>query len=288
MKKFIPALALPFLLISCGGNNDTTVKQLSDFKEASTADSLMYYVGQQRAAEYWREANNDTTLKSRESRDEFMRGVRAGLDAVRDNDAYNQGVFVGIQLAMNLKEIQKGYDIKPDRKIMLDAMADGLKNDSVVNIGDANKGFQNVMEGLNRKKEEADKEFGRQALASEAKALKMTEVNKDLYASSPTLPGYGPQIKVGDNVAVVMTVSVVGGEIIDERAHHSFPVGSSLPGPVTEALLSMKLGEKRDFLTTAPALMGRFYLRRGLEPGDLLKLEIKVDSVGTIAAPVIK
>lgn len=275
IRHILPILCLP-LLASCGGNGSDNGKSMADYKDATAADSMIFYFGQLRAADYWREAQADTTLATRESRDEFLRGLRAGMDAVRDKDAYNQGVYVGIQLAMNMKEMQEGYDIKFNRDILFDAISDGLRNDSAVDMSEATKEYTRLINDLNQQKEERDRAKGREALAAEAKALKMTKINDDLYAAAPTKPGTGDVVKLGDNVSVVMDIAVVGGEMIDNQATPSLKVGSRLVGPVTEALLTMRPGETREFLTTPPALMGRMYLRRGLNANDILKLTITV------------
>ena len=75
-------------------------------------------------------------------------------------------------------------------------------------------------------------------------------------------------------MSVVLIVTQVGGGEIDRQADRKFKLGSKLIGPITDALLTMRAGESRDFLTTPPALMGRMYARRGLKPDDILKLNI--------------
>lgn len=283
MKLNVLTLAAAGLLLAaCGGKGEKAAHTLADYENASMADSLMYYFGQMRAVDYWHEAESDTILKSRDSRDEFLRGVRAGMDATRQSDAYNQGLFVGVQLAMNLKEMQAAYGMTPNRQILLDGITDGLVNDSVVNPGEANIGFQQIVERLNIQKEETDRQKGQDALVKEAKTMKMTRLSDNLYAGAAGNAA-GETLHVGDRVAVQLTVKVVGGETLDERAHHEFEIGAALPGPITEALLSMHVGETRRFLTTPPALFGRYYERRGLKPEDVLEVIITTDKVSEAA-----
>lgn len=283
MKRLLPILFLP-LLAACGGNAGDSAKSMADYENASSADSLMYYFGQLRAVDYWREAKTDTTLATRESRDEFLRGVRAGIDAARNNDAYNQGLFTGIQLAMNLKEFQEGYELKVNRDIMVDAIADGLLNDSVVDPSEATAEFSHLISAFNSKKEEKDRAKGREALAAEARARKMSPLGDDLYAATPAKAGNGQNIAIGDVASISLKLNVVGGTTLDD-ANYDVKVGQQFVGPVTEALLSMKPGEKREFLTTPNALFGRVYERRGLSPADLIQITINVDSVSRAAAP---
>ena len=97
-------------LSSCSGGGSSTADNL---KDAAPGDSLLYYFGQIQAAEYWRQAESDTTLRDEKSREDFMRGVKAGMDAVRSEDAYNQGVYLGVQMAMQIKESEEAYGIRP-------------------------------------------------------------------------------------------------------------------------------------------------------------------------------
>lgn len=282
INKIIPVIILP-LLAACGGNNADKAKSINDYKNASTADSLAFYFGQMRAAEYWREAEIDTVLRSQESRDEFLKGLRAGLDVVKEKDAYNQGVYLGVQLAMNIREINEGYDIRTNSNIMLDAIADGLRNDSVVDYADASQHFSQIINDLNAKKEQNDRKSAQDALVAEAKALKMTKINDDLYGAAPETPGSGPLIQLGDSIAVVIDVTQITGQDIDHQASPALKVGTKMLGPVTEALLTMRVGEAREFITTPPALMGRIYARRGLKPNDLLKVKIYTSPAKKIA-----
>lgn len=274
MKRLIPFILLP-LLAACGNSSDSA-KSIADYKNATPSDSLMFYYGQLRSADYWREAKADSTLMTQDSRNDYMRGVRDGIKAVKDNNAYNLGLFLGIQFAMQSSELNNDYDTKVNSDIFCDALADGLRNDSVVDAAEAAGNFQQVLAGMNAEKEKRELEKSKTALAASAKNLKMTKINDTLYGAEPTTPGNGPILKLGDNVAVVLNVSVIGGKSIDDQASPDLKIGSKLIGPVTEALLTMRMGETRVFITTPPALLGRMYERRGLNPDDILRMTITV------------
>ena len=256
-------------LSSCSGGGSSTADNL---KDAAPGDSLLYYFGQIQAAEYWRQAESDTTLRDEKSREDFMRGVKAGMDAVRSEDAYNQGVYLGVQMAMQIKESEEAYGIKCNKGVLLDAIKGGLANDSAVNIGEANMAFRGIIDNLEARKEAADKEAARSALAKEGQALKMKMIDKDLYAAAPTKAGSGPMLKTGDHVAVTAIFSHLDGKEIDRQAPQDLPVGEMLPGPITEALLTMNTGETREFLTTASALYGRYYQRYGMKADDIIRI----------------
>ena len=278
------AAASTLLLTSCGGNsNSDTIRNLGDYKNVTEADSLIYYFGQLRAVDYWQYAAQDTVLKSRESRDQYLKGLRAGLDAATDNDAYNQGLFVGIQLAMNMKEFQEGYECKFDKKILINAIEDGLINDSIINAGEANSHFREILNTLNTKKEEVDREKAVAALAKEAAANKWVKITDNLYAAPQALSSAGKKMEVGDVTSAEIEIATLEGRVIDIRPTDTFHVGNSYPGPVTDAILTMREDEKRTFYTAAPAVMGRYYERYNLKPDQILKVTIKLGKVGTQA-----
>lgn len=91
MKPLIPTIIATSLalLASCGPDKG---RDISEFRNASTGDSLMYYYTQMRAYEYWREADSDTSMRNPEQRRRFLDGLKAGMDAIKksSNDAnYN-------------------------------------------------------------------------------------------------------------------------------------------------------------------------------------------------------
>ena len=79
-KSFLCMAAAGLMLASCRNNSATGAGSAS---EAAKADSLMYYFGQFRGIEYKRTAETDTTLSSEDARHEYLRGVQAGLNAVK-------------------------------------------------------------------------------------------------------------------------------------------------------------------------------------------------------------
>lgn len=77
MKPLIPTIIATSLalLASCGPDKG---RDISEFRNASTGDSLMYYYTQMRAYEYWREADSDTSMRNPEQRRRFLDGLKAG------------------------------------------------------------------------------------------------------------------------------------------------------------------------------------------------------------------
>ena len=77
--------ALSILLSSCGGNNNSdSIRHLGDYKETTAADSLIYYFGQLRAVDYWQYAQQDTILKTQQSReDSVLLGILPVVDCTQ-------------------------------------------------------------------------------------------------------------------------------------------------------------------------------------------------------------
>lgn len=263
------------LLASCSNEKGgDAARGLADYGEVSTADSLLYYFGQLRAADYWQFAKSDSVLSTRQSRDEYLKGLRAGLDAARDDDAYNQGLYVGIQLAMNMKEFSEEYNVDLNRKLVYSAIEDGLMNDSAVNTIEANRMFRQVLERLNIQKEEADRATAVATLSEAAKAGKWTKIDDTLYGGLVKTAGEGAVVKPGDFVGVQVEINDTDGKEIDRRTMDRVKVGQSFPGPVTEAIYTMKVGETRTFYTTGPAMFGRLISRYNVKPTQILTFTV--------------
>lgn len=278
-KTIVAAGAACLMLASCSGEKSgESGRTIADYGEMTTADSLLYYFGQLRAADYWQFAKSDSVLSTRQSRDEYLKGLRAGLDAARSDDAYNQGLYVGIQLAMNMKEFSDEYGVDLNRKIVYNAIEDGLANDSAVNTVDANRMFRKVLETLNVEKEAKDRETAMATLSEAAKAGKWQKISDNLYGGLVKTPGEGAVVKDGDYVGVEVEINDTDGHEIDRRSMERTRVGQSFPGPVSEAISKMKIGETRTFYTTAPAMFGRLMARYNLKPSQVLTFTVKLSA----------
>ncbi len=274
-------LAATAALASCSGkqDGDSNVRQLSDYKDLTAGDSVAYYFGQMSAIDYWRAAKADTTLMSQEARDQYLKGLNAGYEAIRSNDAYNMGYYKGVQLAMQMKQFSEDYDVTVNKKVILNAMADGLKADSLINEGDAQKGFTDATNALELRKQEKDRQEAAKALNEMAGKNKWQAINPDLYAG-PAEGAQGAPIKEGEHVGVSVTFKNPKGQDIDRRENPDMIIGKMMPGPVTQALLTMKVGQTRTFYASAQAVFGRFCQRYSLKGSEIVSFTI------TTKAPV--
>lgn len=277
-KLFLAAGASLLLFAACSNDkSENKVKTIADYGNLTTADSLLYYFGQLRAVDYWYFAKNDSNLLSRQSRDEYLKGLRAGLDASRDDDAYNQGLYVGVQLAMNMKEFADEYGVDVNRKIIYDAIADGLANDSAVDYNEANNLFRQILNQMNARKEKADQETASAALSEASKAGKWDKFNDELYGGLIKTPGTGDLLSMGDFASVSVEINDKDGKELDRRQSERAEIGKSFPGIVTEALYKMKVGETRTFYTSAHTMFGRLISRYKLQPAQIISFTVSVN-----------
>ncbi len=264
-------------------------KPLSDVSDASKADSLIYYFAQMRGAEYDREAQRDTTLATPEAKKAYVMGVQAGLNATKDNnEAYNRGVFLGMQMAMNFQQFQKDYDIKLNKKVFLEGLAEALSSDSLANPSDMQREFYRLMGEFNSKKEERDNKAATENLSKAAANLKLKAIGENLYGEV-TVKADGVQIKDGDEVDATITLAKADGKEIEAPLPTKVKVGSrNLPEPVSEALKSLKSGETGKFATSARTIFGQRSSQIGLEPADVVIMTIKATVAPTEETPKTK
>lgn len=262
-------------LASCSGNSegDSKIRQLSDYKDLTAGDSVAYYYGQLTSLEYWRNAKVDTTLLDRESRDQYLKGLRAGYDAIRSNDAYNQGFFMGVQLAMQMKEFGEDYSTTVSKKVLVNAIEDGLKQDSIINEGELQQNFTEITNSIQMRKDAADRAEAAEILKKEAARNKWQAINVDLYAG-PARGGEGDVLKEGDQVGISVVFMNPKGQPIDRRENPDMIVGKMLPGAVTQGLQTMKVGQTRTFYASAQAVFGRFCQRYGLKGNEIVSFRM--------------
>ena len=195
-KSFLCMAAAGLMLASCQNNSATGAGSAS---EAAKADSLMYYFGQFRGIEYKRTAETDTTLSSEDARHEYLRGVQAGLNAVKaGNEAYNQGVSLGMQMAMNMAQFSDDYGVKLSNRGFLKGLREALESDSVADQNEMQKEFYRILGEFNTAKENRDKEAATAALVKEAGAKKLSKITDNLYGSVGN--AQGEKLKAGDKV----------------------------------------------------------------------------------------
>ena len=255
----------PILLLILGGaialtGCKNTPKDMADLQGGSREDSMMYYFGEMQANNYWQDAETDTLLRSEDAREDFMRGFRETITMGSNNPAYNKGLELGLRLALRVREFEDRYDVNLPEDVLAAALENSLKNEHSVNVAQAQKGFYNIKDYYELRSSEKDLKISKGKLAQDAKENGFSMISDTLFVKTVT-PGSGPKYKIGDRLAVDITVSTLEGkEITTRQFPDSVTLGEGRLRPVVrEAVLSMQDGQTCQFMTTPRTLMGRRY-----------------------------
>ena len=266
MKKLL--LFFTASLLMAGGCGHSP-KDISEIKDATPADSMMYYFGEMQAYNYWRDAETDTLLHTEKAREEFIRGFRTALQMESDNPAYNKGLQLGLRLAIRLREFEQRYGTEFSEEMLAEALEYGLRNDSALEISEAQKGYYYHKDRFEM--QAASKELGdaKVKLARRGGDRGFEMVSDTLYALDVTPPTSSPLFKEGDRVAVKVTVATLEGkEVVTRQFPDSLTLGEGrIPLIVRYAIYTMTDGQTRQFMTTPRTLLGKRYALYNL-PSD--------------------
>lgn len=274
--KILPYISVAILLLT--GCNRPQPHELSEIHDATPADSLVYYLGTLRGAEYNHEAKNDTTLSSVKARQQFLDGTRAGFEAVKDDDeAYNRGLLLGMQISMNINQFKEEYGVQLPERVFLEALAYAIENDSAINTGAVQGDLYRLVNRFSAEKQANDRKAASEALKQQAEKDGLTELSYNLYGK----PTSGENlIKRGDIVNFSIKVTTEDGHEVEASFPSELVVGHRLAdSPVTFALLTLSDGESARFLTSANDLFMQRAAQHNLKPDRLLWLDITVNSV---------
>lgn len=276
IKSLITTAVLTLLLASCSGSATTSTDNNSTPIAANSpkGDSLVYCFGQMRGAEYMREANRDSLLATDEAKQEYLRGVKAGLDAVKTGkETYNKGVFQGIQMAMNIQQFEADYRIRLSDRKFLEGLSEALMSDTTLDAPSIQTTFYKLMNEFNKEKEERDKEASLSALNAAGEALKMKPITDQLWGDVPASDSL--RIKDGDRIKSEIKITTLNGKTVEAPFPKELTVGQRLStSPLSEAFRTLASGQTGKFITSAQALFGARCQQLGLKPADVLQLEV--------------
>lgn len=252
--------------------------------KVTAADSLLYYFGNIKAAQYWRDADADTSMRSRKNRDLYLKGLRDGLDAVaEDHGIYNLGMRDGVQMAINLYEFNKKYGSNLDRELLIQSVTYGLENDTIVDELHAQKKFYDLLSQLKKERRERMMKKAYVALPRKAAELHMRKLENNLYGKIEQR-GKGLLVKEGDRVYLSINFTREDGSNLGLPSPEYLEVGAaSMPPVMTRALCSMTQGETSRFATIARELFGTRCGQLGLKSSSVVFLLITVSDVVTSA-----
>lgn len=272
IKSFLSIAATGLLLAACSGNQG---KSLDQIKDATPGDSLVYFFGEINGSQYLTMAQSDSTFATDAAKRSYVNGVKAGLNSFNPNDeSFNRGMHLGLQMARNISEFKKDYDVQLNKEVFIQGLVEVLYSDSVKNMSDVQNAFNRIMTDFSNRKETMDKEAAASALSKEAAKMKLAKVADGLYGG-PTDKKDGQQLKDGDDVIAKFELKTVAGKALDIPLPTSLKIGArNLPDQISDALKTLKSGETGKFITTANDLFGRRSEQFNLSAKDVIVMDI--------------
>ena len=256
-RKFLLLTLAGVLIAGCSHSP----KDISQLKDASPADSMMYYFGEMQASNYWLDAQTDTMLQSEKARAEFISGLKAAMKMDADDSAYNKGLQLGLRLALRLREFEQRYGAKFSEELLASSIENFLRNDSCIDLTEAQRGYYRLKDRYEL--EAANKELGdsKVKLAKRGREMGFEMLSDTLYALDVTPAAKVRRLKEGDRVAVSVSASTIDGkEIVTRQFPDSVTLGEGrVPLVVKEAIFTMTPGQTRQFMTTPRTLLGKRY-----------------------------
>lgn len=273
IKYILPALGMMALFASCDQNKGTS----SMPADATAADSLAFYLGQYNGEKYRNAAQYDTIFNTPEAKKAFLEGVSAALNLPRqDQEAFNQGLSMGFNVAMKLNSFEKTYSTPVNKQLFLQSLTAVLMNDSVsVSVPKVETEMQKIITTFQQQKDEADHQKAKESLSAEAAGKDLPKITDDLYGKI-TLKNDSAKIKEGDLVNIQLTATNMQGEPVNVPFPKVGRVGARNVNKVlSDALCHLKSGEEGEFLTSVNALLGPRAEQYRLEPSDIIKFQLK-------------
>lgn len=276
-------LTLLFALISCGEMHHG--KSLEDMPDATQGDSLLYYYGQVQAANYWREAESDTSMNSPKAREEYLRGLHTALKLIGENKHFNAGVLAGVELGIKIRSFVSNYDVQLHPEVLYQSISYGME--SAPNAGDDtfSEDYYHLLARIQSSTAKADKEKADKALKAAARRMNMIPVNTSLYQR---VDKQGGKQRLLQDMAIEARITFsCNGSTIPVPIPAEVKVGAYYNNPVlNQALFAMNEGEECTFLTTAVALFGNRTLQMHLDPEDIVTIHIQLGKTTNSVADI--
>lgn len=259
---------------------DNAGKEITELGHMTTADSLVYYFGLLRAAQYEQQETADTILRHKDVKERYLKGVSHGLKLLTaDDEIYNRGVRDGLRMALRVDRFEKDYDTTLNTDYMLEAVKFGILDDDSLDVAKTQHTFYKLLSKLNSRREQTERASARKVLAERAKALDMQKISDVLYYKILE-KGNGTPIRKGSTVSVEVVYTRPRGESLGIPNPEELVVGNhGMPPVVTAMYENMEERECCLFATSAEELFGRRSKMINLKPDDVILVRILVTKV---------
>lgn len=283
--RLIPAFILAILasigLPACSDDLSGKVESEKDLLSShSTTDSLIYYLGQIRAYQYWKRTDSDTSLRSEEQREVFLKGVRDGLKMVQEDDPnYNYGLRLGIRMAEAIFQLEDDYDITLSRSRFLRSLRNGLYSSETINPLSAQAAYYQVLHGMEARQSKEESELSFRSIMGVADQYDLKRVRTGLWWRE-VKPGHGPNIRPGDRITIDIDYTQANGESLGMPSPEIQIVGrGSMPQVLTDAYCMMRDGSSAIFATSSQLIFGNRGDLVGLRPTNIVVIHVTVTRV---------
>lgn len=259
MKKTIFFIVALLVVMATGCEKEP--KSLADIKNATPADSMMYFLGEMVASNYWKDAQTDTMLGTQKAREQYNKGLREGLKRAKESVAYNKGLAEGVRLAIRIQEFERRYDVEFPEKILAAAVKNTLESDNRNMVAESQQNFYHIKNRFESKAAGREGIVAKQRLETVAGEEGYSRVNDSLYVRDITPSGGGELFRDGEQVNVSISASTIyGKEIVTVQYPDIVTIGEGrLPEIIAQGLRTMTDGQTRTFITTPRTLLGRKY-----------------------------
>lgn len=277
-KIFIYLLSIFMIFMASSCDNDG--KDINEIDNMTTADSLVYYFGLLRAAQYEQQEIADTILRHKDVKERYLKGVSQGLKLLSgDDEIYNRGVRDGLRMALRMDKFEKDYDTTLNIQYMLDAVRFGILDEDSLDVARTQHTFYKLLSHLNSSREQSDRARAKRVLAESAAMLNMQEISDNLYYKV-LKKGNGKKIEAGSTISVEVVYSRPRGESLGIPNPEELVVGRPGMPPVETTMYEhMHEGECCQFITSAEELFGRRSKMINLKPDDVILIRILVTKV---------
>lgn len=261
-------------LTSCGGKSGASGQN----DGAESPDSMMYYFGIMQANNFRQDATNDTILLTPEGRKQFLAGFKAAMKVESDDDSYNQGLQLGLRLAIRLREFEKMYGVKFSESELIKSFEECMMSDNPIDISAAQKGYYAIKDRLDLRKNSKESESAIKELARQAREDGFTMVSDTLFAKDITQSAGGPKFKDGDHIAIQVNAATLDGRELGRQFPDSITIGAGrVPRIICLATHTMTSGQTRTFMTTPKTIFGNQFANYQLRSDEPIVFTIKAE-----------
>lgn len=277
IHTLICSALLALSLAACG---EDAGKPISDLKDPSTTDSLLYYYAQLRAYQYWQEAVKDTNMRHLEERQEFLNGVEAGLKAAYDNNEYyNVGLRLGMRMAANVDKFEKRFDVILNPEIIMQSLRYGLDDRNEIDYAYCQSQFYRLVDEISTAQMAKNEEKVHRALIETARTNHLMKINHDLYYRIER-KGSGPNAVRGDVVRVSVSYTRPDGSDLGMPGPKQVYVGAPGVAPVmSEAYSRLNKGAVGIFATSADDIFRSRASVLGFDPSEVIIVKITLNDI---------